>query len=395
MKFLGRFSRITTAGRTYIPQLDGLRFAAVMSVIAFHVQAIYTYHLGVTSLNDTPDMDWVSRLFEAGCHGVALFFTISGFVLAIPFAREKLRGGPKLSPGAYYLRRVTRLEPPYIIHLMFVFILSWAVLRYQPTRPELYQNPAWASYTLRHLLPSLFYSHGFVFGTYPFPNIVLWSLEIEVQFYLIAPLLAAVFRVESRRRRRLLLIGLMLLTSLVGLFAPKELVSRIMLLDNLHYFLGGFLLADIYLTDSLQTPTQPGRTSFLWDIVFALTVAGVVVVHYFPSLTLAMSWLMFACCLATFKGWFSSRFFGNAWVTAIGGMCYTIYMYHWLMISGVVRFTRGIQTHVIWLDMLVEFIIVSAIIIPVCALIFLWFERPFMQRDWPSKLWATIRRKKS
>src|SRR4051794_26951460 len=40
VNLLGHFSRITTPGRTFLPQIDGLRFVAIMAVIAYHVRMI-------------------------------------------------------------------------------------------------------------------------------------------------------------------------------------------------------------------------------------------------------------------------------------------------------------------------------------------------------------------
>jgi peptidoglycan/LPS O-acetylase OafA/YrhL len=48
---------------------------------------------------------------------------------------------------------------------------------------------------------------------------------------------------------------------------------------------------------------------------------------------------------------------------------------------------------VLWLDFLIEYLIVSVLIILVCSVLFALFERPFMRRDWPARFWAFIRRK--
>jgi peptidoglycan/LPS O-acetylase OafA/YrhL len=61
-------------------------------------------------------------------------------------------------------------------------------------------------------------------------------------------------------------------------------------------------------------------------------------------------------------------------------------MYHWLMISALIRLTGRLQTHILWLDLLIQFVVMSVIIISVCALLFALFERPFMRRNWPSVL---------
>jgi len=392
MKVLNRFSRITTPGRAYIPQIDGLRFVAILAVLAFHVQAICLYHLGVTSQKGAVPTDGIYKLFEAGHFGVQLFFTISGFVLAIPFVTEKLCGGSRVNWPAYYLRRVTRLEPPYIIHLILVFILIGFVLRKQPAHSDLYQNPAWAIHALKHLLPSLFYSHGFVYAEYPYPNIVLWSLEVEVQFYVLAPFLSYVFLVPKKQWRRGLLVMLIIAASVLSQVLGDQILHHVMLLGELQFFLGGFLFADIYLTDKLAVPARSTIWSMIWDALFLLAVAGVALIHNFPQPALLLPWLMFVVCLAAFKGRICSIVFGNPLITAIGGMCYTIYMYHWLMISGVIRLTKGLQTHLIWWDLMVQLVLISLIILPICALLFVLFERPFMRKDWPGKLWAALTR---
>ena len=60
-----------------------------------------------------------------------LFFAISGFILALPFAEHYLSGAPRPTLGRYYVRRVTRIEPPYVINL--TILLALMLLRQGPT----------------------------------------------------------------------------------------------------------------------------------------------------------------------------------------------------------------------------------------------------------------------
>ena len=76
-------------------------------------------------------------------------------------------------------------------------------------------------------------------------------------------------------------------------------------------------------------------------------------------------------------------------------MLYTIYMYHWLMISGLIRLTIHCSTHIFWLDLLIQFVLMSVIIIAVGSGLFALFERPFMKRDWPQRLGAWLTRRRS
>ena len=264
MKFLSHFSRITTSGRSFIPQIDGLRFIAIMSVVAFHVRAICSYHFHASPQGLAVEGDPVNDIFAVGHYGVSLFFAISGFILSLPFARQHLCGGNRVGLREYYVRRVTRIEPPYVIHLALIFLLCALVLRHLPSHPNLYQNEAWAGFALKHVLASLVYADAFIYGSHPYPNIVLWSLAIEVQFYLLAPFLARVFKIREARPRRMLLAGLILLLppaiwAVAGLAGHTYLIY-FSLAGNLQYFLAGFLLADLYLSDG---PAMAVRT-FKW-----------------------------------------------------------------------------------------------------------------------------------
>ena len=48
--------------------------------------------------------------------------------------------------------------------------------------------------------------------------------------------------------------------------------------------------------------------------------------------------------------------------------------------------TVHLLTGVYWLDLLVQFLILTPVIILICAVPFVWFERPFMRKDWPVRV---------
>ena len=106
--FLNRFRRITSSG-LYIPEIDGLRFLAISWIFLFHFNDYLATarHFNEASLLQT--------FFYNGYRGVELFFVISGFILSLPFAKYYLANGKKIRLKNYFLRRITRLEPPYFI----------------------------------------------------------------------------------------------------------------------------------------------------------------------------------------------------------------------------------------------------------------------------------------
>jgi peptidoglycan/LPS O-acetylase OafA/YrhL len=178
MNLLGKslrtlFSRVTSSGAV-IPEIDGLRFIAIVWVLGFHINGEYIKVMGARFPGQIQNSLY-NQVLGTWDFGVQLFFVISGFILSLPFVRHYWNGAPRPPLGQYYLRRLTRIEPPYVINLI---LFSGLIL--------LVKSPP-VSQTLQHLLASLFYSHNLIFHNVSTINFVTWSLEIEAQFYLAAP----------------------------------------------------------------------------------------------------------------------------------------------------------------------------------------------------------------
>ena len=371
-RILRSLSRETTSGR-FIPEMDGLRFVAISMVILYHLNgylmtktAFYEHGSGAP--------DWLCRSALVGFHGVELFFVISGFILALPFAAHHLSGSPAVSLRKYYLRRLTRLEPPYFVTIFLLLPLG------------LWIHPAPASAIIPHLAASLAYLHNLIYGTQSTVLGVAWSLEIEVQFYLLVPLLTLVFAVRNARLRRGLLIGTTLaLLAVQLLLVPHHPRVQLSILAYLQFFLMGFLLADIFLT----TWRDSSRRSFYWDAIalvgwpiLFLALQSRVLTHWiFPALVLTLY-------CAAFRGRWINWLICNRWITAVGGMCYSIYLIHYEVISAVGRFTKALGAHLpspVYL--MLQFVLVGSVIVTICGIYFVVLEKPCMRRDWPQRLW--------
>jgi peptidoglycan/LPS O-acetylase OafA/YrhL len=307
---------------------------------------------------------------------------ISGFILVLPFAKQHLLAGRPVSVGKYFARRLTRLEPPYMIHLSIIFIM-WAVFSRHLYATAPASNPDWLGNLPKHLLASAFYSHHFIYQTKPWPNVVLWSLEIEVQFYILAPLLALVFAIGNRALRRTVIVAGIVVFSGISMWGRDVFLLSHSLLAYLHEFLTGFLLADLFLTDWKTDPPS----SYVWDL---LSVVGWTAILFSDFLegyrVLAISWMMLLVYIGAFRGVLAKRFLSIPWITTIGGMCCTVYMYHGWLIVAFGRETWRHRTGVLWLDVLQQLALLAIPCLIVCALLFLVVERPFMKPDWPKRL---------
>lgn len=332
-------TRRTSSGQ-YIPEIDSLRFFAIAAVVLFHI-ALFVAEFDRPALGARTGQGLSYLLAARGRLGVQFFFCISGFVLGLPFAAHYLTGARRVSLRGYFLRRVTRLEPPYVVSLLVFALLL--VVRGKYTVAD--AGP--------HLAASLLYLHNAAYGVLSTINGVAWSLEIEVQFYCLAPLLGRVFAIASPYwRRGLLLTAVVLLAA----FSPAGQEGRLgySLAAYLQYFLVGFLFADLYLTRWRRGARAPRW----WR--------G-------PQVVLR-----------------------NPWIATIGGMCYSIYLIHAQIISFVGHLTLplgqrlGPQLH-----LLVQVIVLLPFILVISALFFVLVERPCMDRDWPAKLAAWWRRRLS
>lgn len=374
-------TRVTSSGE-FIPQVDGLRFLSMQLVLAHHVFAAYleqTHRLGTEQLprdwaliaDRSPLVNWVLHMTI----GVPLFFVLSGFVLAIPFARRSLDGQPAPSWKGYLTRRLIRLEPPYILNMLVMFliiVIPW------------HQNDPWGFFTsyfkafAPHLAASLAYLHGAVYGGASWINGVAWTLEVEIQFYLLLPFLAMLFRIRSTVWRRTIFVLLILAGALLTQFVLTPYGSErinLSLAIQLHYFLAGILFADLYLVPSWSL--GPRVADLLALLGGALLIY---VLHWNPELAWTQAILLAGCCLLVLRGHWTSRWLQHPLLAVVGGMSYTIYLYHFLIIRLLMPYTVRLfpPEHALWWDVSVQFLLMWPPILAVSAVLFWTTERPFM-----------------
>jgi peptidoglycan/LPS O-acetylase OafA/YrhL len=254
-----------------------------------------------------------------------------------------------------------------VICLVIFFFVMWLWKHQDP------------GYLLPHLLASLGYSHNLIYGEHSKINVVTWSLEIEIQFYVLVPLLVTIFKLKNAAIRRGLLFGLIAFGGWFSqhvIYPSGQVRLMLSLLNFFAYFLVGFLLADLYLHGLLARRhwILDGLTILsAWGILQVLTVAG----QYYYALPLLVLSLYLGCLC----GRFSNAFLRLRWIVIIGGMCYTFYLYHIPLLSELIVHTK------VWSDtsrpLLLDFNMLALIVLPVvlvlCSVWFVLTEKPFMR----------------
>jgi len=355
-----QFRRITTQKR-FIPQIDGLRFVAIASVVLFHIYA--ALEIGAIPPPIPFNTDLAKR-------GVELFYGISGFILGVPFASHYLLNAPKVSLKQYFLRRLTRLEPPY-----FLSLIAWAAMQWVVAHRSL-------SDMAPHLAASSVYLHNLIFGGFPGAvNTVAWSLEVEVQFYVLVPLLSMLFAISNARARRGVILGVMLVAGFLSDPLYRSTHLHYSILYYLAFFLAGFLVVDFHLTRS------EWKSSFLWDAL-AFCLWPLVWLMHRNGGHVVLPFVIVLLYLAAFRGRICSAIFSNPVITGIGGMCYSIYLFHFLVIYGVKHLSASLHFgQNFWLYFALQCCLVIPVVLLFCGTFFLLIERPCMDREWPRKLW--------
>ncbi len=164
--------------------LDGLRGFAIALVVWYHAWLV-----------SGQSVTLVNFVAEAGFLGVDLFFFISGFCIFFPYARADRDGVPGPSVGRFFTRRAVKILPSYLLALI-VFITVYHAR---------FASPAEAAVQIVSHLTFLHPLTALTFGAISGP---LWTIGVEVQFYLLFPLVCRLFR-----RMPLLTYGLLVAVS--------------------------------------------------------------------------------------------------------------------------------------------------------------------------------------
>jgi peptidoglycan/LPS O-acetylase OafA/YrhL len=324
-----------------------------------------------------------------GTEGVTLFFFISGYIIAYPFL-----SGRSPSLKHFFMRRVTRLEPPYIVVMLGCFaVLS---VGFAPAEaPNFYftEAPLWQS-----LIASLTYSHSLVFGHHPRLNPPTWTLEREVQFYILAPLILYIYG-KIRVRNVRIIVGLVLTTVLLVFgeiilhrVDQTSIISNSLLADSYGFMLG--IVACDYSVGK-NVFSLPRKTIF--DVGFVVGLIGLfftgamqfnVPFHFEIANSLFRAVCILLLFMAAARGTWSKAFLGLPWIALIGGACYSIYLVHLPLVHAG---AQVLSKFIVFRSLLEAWVISWVVLVPIALLAGLLFyalvERPCMDPRWPEKAW--------
>lgn len=218
--------------------LTGLRAVAAVMVVISHA-AFWTGNYSTDTLG------YIFARLEVG---VPIFFVLSGYLLFKPWAAVADSGRPAPALGHYLHRRARRILPSYWIVVIVVYLVYLG----RDAGPF---GGGWDGF-LRNMTLTQIYGYGHLHVSLT----QMWSLAVEVAFYLVLPGLGWLIIVGLCRRRRRPWVASAALTSLIALSVawivvthsdwfydavPVDITAQLWLPSFLGWFAGGMLLAVI------------------------------------------------------------------------------------------------------------------------------------------------------
>ncbi|TYP71413.1 acyltransferase family protein [Paenibacillus methanolicus] len=352
-------------------ELDSLRGLASFSVMLHHFLLAGPAILWISKVENTP-----LHFFWSGHSGVLLFFLLSGFVLSLPFYKNK-----NLPYGQYLVKRICRIWLPYIFSVG-LGILAMTLLK-TGANPELssWFNEKWAN----ELTPGIIINHIFLIGDFHH-NIfdpVYWSLIHEMRISIIFPLLIIlIIRLNWKTN-----IAIGVFVSMLA-YAVRYVLNNYTsyndyqtgFADTLHYsfiFMAGALLAKH--RDHLGRLYTMINPFSKWALFAFLVLTYTYPYWFLPDTNILHLWvgdnfvvLMGSCLMI----WFSlnsktlSKILNIRPIVFLGKISYSLYLIHTIVLLGMLNQLYGkLPVSLIWL-------ITAVISVVLASAAYYWVEEP-------------------
>ena len=182
----------------HVDVLDGIRAISVIIVLIFHFwqqtwifPKINTPFLGFLGINSI-DFTAYARV---GYLFVDMMVLISGFLLLLPVARNIFFGEPLPKWKTFFKKRAIRILPSYLFCIIALFIYELIMGGYG--------KPANLYMAFSDLLLHLFFLQTWTVSSYLSTNlnVVLWTVAVEVWFYILFPFIAGFIRRRKKEKK--------------------------------------------------------------------------------------------------------------------------------------------------------------------------------------------------
>ena len=227
--------RLARDEKATIGVLFGFRALMVLFVCNYHIWQLGWLPQYVDILGMRLDFDYFTRSSYLFVDGMLL---LSGLLLYLPYARQTVLGTPVPTTKRFYWNRIVRIVPSYLFSvLMILFCIALPGGAYRDAQA---QN--------LDVLTHLTFTFNWTAATYLHTplNGALWTVAVEMQFYVLFPLLAR----AAQKKPTLTLTTMALLGMsyrlLIALYVPESAAYINQMPAFLDVYALGMLGANVY-----------------------------------------------------------------------------------------------------------------------------------------------------
>ena len=242
--------RTNKTAKVEIGVLYGFRALMILFVMNYHLWQQSWLPQRIRLFGKTVIFDFWTRSSYLFVDGMIL---MSGFLLYLPYARAKQEKTPVPSVKRFYFNRLVRIVPSYLL-AVFGVLFFIALPQGQYVSAQAMLKDVFAHLTFTFLFDPATY-------LYTPLNMALWTIAVEMQFYLIFPLLE-----RAMKKHAALTAVLMMLTAWLYRFCVRYLAQEpSMFINQMPAFLDvyaiGMLLAIGWcrFTRLMQSMDKKGR----------------------------------------------------------------------------------------------------------------------------------------